>query len=36
MLIDRQGKIRNVYDATAPETVQKILIDVGNLLRAER
>jgi hypothetical protein len=36
VLIDRQGKIRNVYDATAPETVQKILIDVGNLLRAER
>lgn len=36
VLIDRQGKTRNVYDATAPETVQKILIDVGNLLRAER
>ena len=35
LLIDRQGEIRGVYDASAPEAVQKILIDAGNLLRAE-
>jgi hypothetical protein len=35
-LIDRQGQIRGVYDTSAPEVVQKILIDAGNLLRAER
>ena len=35
LLIDRQGEIRGVYDASRPELVQKILIDAGNLLRAE-
>ena len=35
VLIDRQGAIRGVYDATLPEVVQKIFVDVGNLLRAE-
>jgi hypothetical protein len=35
LLIDRQGEIRGVYDASAPEVVQNILIDTGNLLRAE-
>ena len=35
LLIDRQGEIRGVYDASAPEVVQNILIDAGNLLRAE-
>jgi hypothetical protein len=35
VLIDRQGAIRGVYDATVPEVVQKIFVDVGNLLRAE-
>ena len=33
LLIDRQGEIRGVYDADAPEVVQNILIDAGNLLR---
>jgi hypothetical protein len=33
LLIDRQGEIRGVYDASAPEVVQNILIDAGNLLR---
>jgi hypothetical protein len=36
LLIDRQGEIRGVYDVSAPEVVQKILIDAGNLLRAEK
>jgi hypothetical protein len=35
VLIDRQGAIRGVYDTTAPEVVQKIFVDAGNLLRAE-
>lgn len=35
VLIDGQGAIRSVYDTTAPEVVQKIFVDVGNLLRAE-
>jgi hypothetical protein len=35
MLIDRRGRIRSVYDTTAPEAVQKIFVDAGNLLRAE-
>jgi hypothetical protein len=34
VLIDRRGTIRRVYDTAAPEVVQKILIDVGSLLRA--
>jgi hypothetical protein len=34
VLIDRQGEIRGVYDASASEVVQKILLDVGNLLRS--
>jgi len=34
LLIDRQGEIRGVYDASAPELVQSILFDAGNLLRA--
>ena len=33
VLIDRKGAIRGVYDGTAPEVVQKVLIDVGSLLR---
>jgi protein SCO1 len=35
VLIDRQGAVRGAYDALAPEAVQKILVDVGDLLRAE-
>jgi len=35
VLIDRRGRIRSVYDTTAPEVVQKIFVDAGNLLRAE-
>ena len=35
LLIDRKGEIRGVYDASAPELVQSILFDAGNLLRAE-
>jgi hypothetical protein len=35
LLIDRRGEIRGVYDASAPELVQSILFDAGNLLRAE-
>ena len=35
LLIDRQGEIRGVYDASGPELVQSILFDAGNLLRAE-
>lgn len=35
LLIDRRGEIRGVYDAFAPELVQSILFDAGNLLRAE-
>jgi len=35
LLIDQQGEIRGLYDASAPEVVQNILIDTGNLLRAE-
>jgi hypothetical protein len=35
VLIDRQGDIRGVYDASAPELVQSVLFDAGNLLRAE-
>jgi len=33
LLIDQQGEIRGVYDASAQEVVQNILIDAGNLLR---
>ena len=33
LLIDQQDEIRGVYDASAPEVVQNILIDAGNLLR---
>ena len=36
VLIDRQGGIRGVYDTAAPEVVQQILTDAGNLLRAEQ
>jgi cytochrome oxidase Cu insertion factor (SCO1/SenC/PrrC family) len=36
VLIDRRGRIRSVYDTTAPEVVQKIFVDAGNLLRAEQ
>jgi len=35
LLVDRRGEIRGVYDASAPEVVQNILVDTGNLLRAE-
>ena len=33
VLIDREGAIRGVYDGTAPEVVQKVLLDIGSLLR---
>ena len=36
VLVDQDNEIRAVYDASAPEVVQKILIDVGGLLRAEQ
>ena len=35
VLVDQKGRIRSVYDIGAPEVVQKIFVDVGNLLRAE-
>ena len=35
VLVDREGEIRGIYDETNPEVVQKILIDVGSLLRGE-
>jgi cytochrome oxidase Cu insertion factor (SCO1/SenC/PrrC family) len=35
VLIDQRGGIRGTYAATVPEVVQKIFVDVGNLLRAE-
>jgi hypothetical protein len=35
LLIDRQDEIRGIYNASASEVVQNILIDAGNLLRAE-
>jgi hypothetical protein len=35
-LIDGQSQIRGVYDTSAPEVVQRILVDIGDLLRAER
>ena len=34
VLVDQDNEIRRVYDASAPEVVQKILIDIGGLLRA--
>ena len=34
VLVDQDNEIRGVYDASAPEVVQKILIGVGGLLRA--
>jgi hypothetical protein len=34
VLVDQDNEIRGVYDASAPEVVQKMLIDVGGLLRA--
>ena len=33
VLVDQAGAIRAIYDATAPEVVQKILLDLGTLLR---
>jgi hypothetical protein len=34
VLIDRQGEIRGVYDASVSEVIQRILLDVGSLLRS--
>ena len=34
VLVDQDNEIRGVYDASAPEVVQRILTDVGGLLRA--
>lgn len=34
-LVDRRGVVRGYYDSTAPEAVQKILVDVGSLLREQ-
>ena len=34
-LVDRKGVVRGYYDGAAPETVQKVLTDVGNLLREQ-
>jgi hypothetical protein len=36
VLIDRQGEIRGVYDASASEVIQRILLDVGSLLRSNK
>ncbi len=32
-LVDREGVVRGYYDSDNPEVVQKVLVDVGNLLR---
>ena len=32
-LVDRQGVVRGYYDSNSPEIVQRVLVDVGNLLR---
>ena len=32
-LVDREGVVRGYYDSTNPEIIQKVLVDVGNLLR---
>ena len=32
-LVDREGVVRGYYDSENPEVVQKVLVDVGNLLR---
>jgi protein SCO1/2 len=34
-LVDRHGVVRGYYDSGSPEVVQKILVDVGNLLREQ-
>lgn len=34
-LVDRRGVVRGYYDSTNEEAVQKILVDVGNLLREQ-
>ena len=34
-LVDRKGVVRGYYDGAAPETVQKILTDLGSLLREQ-
>jgi len=34
-LVDRRGVVRGYYDSASPEVVQKILVDVGNLLREQ-
>ncbi len=34
-LIDRHGVIRGYYDATAPDTVTKLLADTNHLLREQ-
>jgi protein SCO1/2 len=34
-LVDRRGVVRGYYDSGSPEVVQKILVDVGNLLREQ-
>ena len=33
MIVDQTGMIRSYYDVNDPEVIQKILIDVGNLVR---
>ena len=32
-LVDREGVVRGYYDSDNAEVVQKVLVDVGNLLR---
>jgi protein SCO1/2 len=34
-LVDRQGVVRGYYNSTNPEVVQKLLLDIGNLLREQ-
>ncbi|MBS0658163.1 MAG: SCO family protein [Verrucomicrobia bacterium] len=34
-LVDRNGQVRGYYDSNAAESVQKALVDVGNLLREQ-
>ncbi len=34
-VVDQSGVVRGYYDSTDPECVQRVLVDVGNLLRAK-
>ena len=36
VLVDRQGEIRGVYDASFSEVIQRILLDAGSLLRSNK